>query len=80
MWPWQREDVTPVRAGDSPLSRRELHLIDAAEAAVSSWEVYRDDLRGDLHSLRRHEDALVSALERLDGALDPYHLPSDRGE
>jgi hypothetical protein len=61
------------------MTKRERGLLDAAEAAVSKWEICRDDVERDALSLR-HEDALVRALERLDGALDPYHLPTDGGE
>jgi hypothetical protein len=75
MWTWLREGVSkPVG-----MPSRERGLLDAAEAAVSMWEICRDDVEHDARSLR-HEDALVRALERLDGALDPYHLPSDGGE
>jgi hypothetical protein len=62
-----------------PLTLRELHLLQAAEAVVSSWEVYRDDLFRSDDALR-HENGMVRALERLDDALDPYHWLSDGGE
>jgi hypothetical protein len=61
------------------MTLRELRLLEAAEAVVSSWEVYRDDLFRSENALR-HEDGMVCALERLDDALDPYHLPGDGGE
>jgi hypothetical protein len=53
---------------------REIRLLQAAEAVVSNWEVYRDD------PALPHGDGMACALERLDDALDPYHLPGDGGE
>jgi hypothetical protein len=67
----------------APMTQRERHLMQAAEAACSSWEAFRDDMHRDANALR-HEDGLVCAFELLDEALNPYHLayhlPSDGGE
>jgi hypothetical protein len=60
------------------MTPRELHLREAAEAVVSSWQVYRDDISDNV--LRLSGVGIICALERLDDALDPYHLPSDDGE
>lgn len=58
------------------MTLRELHLLEAAEAVVSSWEAYRDDwFRAD--NAMRHESGMVWAFERLDNVLDSYRLASD---
>jgi hypothetical protein len=60
------------------MTPRELHLREAAEAVVSSWQAYRDDISDNV--LRLSGVGIICALERLDDALDPYHLPGDGGE
>jgi hypothetical protein len=62
-----------------PLTLRELRLLQAAEAVVSSWELYRLEIASD-SVLRLGGEDIICALERLDDALDPYHWLSDGGE